>query len=90
MGANIFTPRELEILRLQVVERLTEEEVAEILKVSGSTVKATRHRMLAKLKQRLGYQDEMRFLDLAIYAMVHNLIDVPTLADRYSAVCLTA
>jgi DNA-binding NarL/FixJ family response regulator len=88
MSAGIFTPRELQILRLMVEEGLRDKEIAEIFGWNPDSVKQKRCVMLKKLTAYLGYGEDESFnkTDLAIFAIVHQLVDSKVLVDRFNPV----
>ena len=87
-----FSPRELEVIRLLVEERLDAQEIGDTLGVARNTVLALEHRIHTKMRQYLGFRDTERVgrMDVAAFAIVHGIVNLEVLKDRYSPVALAS
>lgn len=83
-----FSPREVEVIRLLVEERLDNQEIADALGIAKNTVCALEHRVHTKMRQFLGFREteRVRQLDIAAFAIVHGIVNLEILRDRYSPV----
>lgn len=87
-----FSPREVEVIRLLVEERLDSKEIGETLGIAWNTVKVTENRIHTKMRQFLGLRDteRVRQMDVAAFAIVHGIVNLDILKDRYSPVALAS
>lgn len=87
---SLFTANELQMILLLVEEGLSQKEIAQECGVSRTTLRQRCHRIFGKVHDFLGYQQPIGMMDLVLFAVTHELVDMRTVIDRYSPVPLTS
>lgn len=84
----MFTPRELEVIRLIVEDAKTDKEVATALSISTQTVHVHRQNIMRKIAtvlypDREPYLQHVNLADLCLYAVVNHLVDMEFITKKY-------
>lgn len=90
MPTTIFSPKQMDVLRLMIEEGLPDKEIGEAMGVKPHTIKLQRNQMYHRLQTYLGYKQLPHRIDLVLFAVTHELVDMRTIIDRYSPVPLTS
>ena len=81
-----FTAREQQLIRLCVERGMSTKEAAWELHISQKTGETHRYNIMRKLRDTLGKSEfeSVSAMDLALYALVNNLVDRDVIERRYA------
>jgi DNA-binding NarL/FixJ family response regulator len=90
---DFLTSRDLELIQLMTEEGLDDAAIATAMGLKNPhSVKQRRRHIYDRIGGYLGYPYDahMNKVDLALFAVTHDLVDMRTIIDRYSPVERTA
>lgn len=76
-----FTARELQIMRIVALDRVTNEQMSALLGLSIKTVETHRTNIVRKLRRILGYRCSTR--EITLFALFNGFIPVDQLRDKF-------
>lgn len=80
----MFTPRELEFIRMLVERNLTTKEIAGELNISTETAWTHRTNIMRKLRTALHLEQRgVSLVDLVLYAVTHKCVDLDRIYAKY-------
>ena len=85
-ASQIFTPRELQLIRLLIEQGLSTSEAAWELRISRKTGAVHRAHIMEKVRTALRLPEcrPIGPIDLALFAMANHLVDCATIEKKYS------
>jgi DNA-binding CsgD family transcriptional regulator len=86
----MFTPRELELIRLVVQEGLITKQLPDRMHCELKTCETHRANVMRKIRgvahpYASAWAHEGSMIDLALYAVVHGLVDMSVIEAKYGA-----